>query len=714
MAQLLSGVGRRGAVVTALVLVLSALLLVPLPRPLLDILIVCNFLVALVLVLLSLLSVGGQRLFAFPAILLLATLYRLALNVSSTRLILLNGDQGLDAAGSIIESFGAFVVQRDVIVGGIIFAIIAVVNFVVIAKGAARVAEVSARFSLDALPGKQLAIDADLRSGNINKQEAHELRGALAKESQFFGSMDGAMKFVQGDAIAGFLITFINLVGGIGIGLSREMEFSSALGTFGVLTIGDGLVGLIPSLIVSVCAGIVVTRVERGDNTSSSDDIFNEITSEPRALVIASVVLFAVGVLPGIPFLPFFVVAAALLFWLFRSSALQPDFPVENPGVALLGEARPFEIGMSPVSSESLRALSLEFDPAGLGQYFDRDSQAVYRSCLEYAEATRRNIFRKRGVLLPALNLQVNPDFSLGSYGVLVREHLERSGSVDGNQVFVAANGSMLRGLGVRVEGETHHPIDRRAASWVARGERGLAALRRLEIDVFEVYEFLVLEAYGAALEVVEEVFGLDEVKSRLLELKEEHAGLYDEIFQTSIVSYAEFADVLRRLVREQVNVRDLKLILEGIAEYSSRESESEDRQRWLAGLHSFLRKVLSRGIVNDVLSPSGKLRTFGLSEQIEEEFRAASSVWDGSRSLPPIEPQIGESLRRSAEMLFNPVLDRGALPVVVLCSGDIRPAVESFFSSQMRGGGWFRTLAFEELDGQQQLESVGVLELSG
>ena len=309
----LAGVGGSGFLIAGAVLTLVGLLLVPLPRSMLDILLVFNLVVALILLLVGLFIKEVRQLYTFPTILLLSTLFRLSLNVSSTRLILLNGDSGRDAAGQVIEAFGNFVVQGDFVVGAIIFAIVAVVNFVVIAKGSARVAEVSARFTLDAMPGRQLAIDSDLRAGTITKEEAQRDRQRLAEESQFYGAMDGAMRFVQGDAIAGFIITFINAVGGVSIGIGRGLSFTDAVDTFGLLTIGDGLVSILPSLLVSVCAGIVVTRVRSTDAVTQQQTIVSELTAQPQAIVIASLVLLALGMVPGLPIVPFATVGLLLL-----------------------------------------------------------------------------------------------------------------------------------------------------------------------------------------------------------------------------------------------------------------------------------------------------------------------------------------------------------------------------------------------------------------
>lgn len=313
----LLALGNEGVLVAFLVLGIVFLFVIPLTPRVLDVLIVLNIVISLTLLLRALFLEEAVDFFAFPALLLVTTLYRLGLNVSSTRLILLRGDEGTDVAGHVIESFGNFVVRGDFFVGAIIFAVIAIVNFVVIAKGSARVAEVAARFTLDALPGKQLSIDSDLRSGVLSKEDAHKLRESLVQESKFFGAMDGAMRFVQGDAIAGFVITCVNAIGGIILGVSRpeprRLSLSEAVNTFGILSIGDGLVSILPSLLISLCAGIVVTHVAGKSKRGTSGEIFAQILSEPRALLLSAVALLILSVIPGFPFLPFFVVGGVIL-----------------------------------------------------------------------------------------------------------------------------------------------------------------------------------------------------------------------------------------------------------------------------------------------------------------------------------------------------------------------------------------------------------------
>ncbi|MCB0322876.1 MAG: FHIPEP family type III secretion protein [Bdellovibrionales bacterium] len=732
-----------GTLIACFLLLIVALFLVQLPTWLLDILLVTNIIVALTLMLRGLFAHEAQRLYAFPTILVLTTLFRLALNVSSTKLILLNGDQGLDAAGEVIRGFGMFVVRGDFVVGAIVFAIVAIVNFVVIAKGSARVAEVSARFHLDALPGRQLSIDSELRSGTIGAGEARRRRSQLNQESQFFGSMDGAMKWVQGDAIAGLVITFINAAGGIALGVGRGMSFGDAVSTFGVLTIGDGLVSILPSLLISVAAAIVVTHAVSGDEKTSGDEMVSQMLADPRAPLIAAVALFFVGLagLLGVfefPFLPFFVVSAltvclvALREMFTEGAAIEtldavPDVDPGYPGDAT-GLLRVFDRDSD--EEDVLDELRLEVDGRVLGPHLGiggtesttvpalrgastATAPAVRRSRQEFeklAQAARERIFREKGVVLPRIQLSVGRDLAPGAYRVLVREQQLRSGQLRAGQVFAAAGPSTLAVFGVRGAVATRHPVDRRAAAWIDARQPAADSLRLLGVELHSGASFLVLESIGAALEVIDELFGLDEARSLLKTIERRHQQLVQAVFEGELLTYPEFAEVLRRLVRERVSIRDLKLILEGIAEFAALHREIEDRHEWLSELHAFLRIVLARGIINDSLGPGDKLRTFMLAPEIEEEFRSAVSMWDNSRAKPPLDPAFEAELKHSATRMFYPVLERGAVPIVVLCEGAIRAAVQDFFGRQMASSDWIRTLAFEELAGQSHPEAIGIL----
>ena len=692
--SVLNGANGRAIAIALSVLVILGLFIVPLPAQILDVLIVTNIAIALLLILQSLFGNSVVGFSAFPQILLLTTFYRLALNVSSTRLILLGGDQGMDAAGRVIESFGQIVVRGDFVVGAIIFAIIAIVNFVVIAKGSARVAEVSARFMLDALPGKQLAIDADMRAGNISKEVAAERRNLLTRESHFFGSMDGAMKFVQGDAVAGLVITAINAVGGIAIGVSRGLPFNDAINSFGVLTIGDGLVNIIPALLISVCAGIVVTQAA-GEQESARSEI--AVFRDPWTLVIASSMLFLVSFLPGFPLVPFFLVASAILGfvvfsrgmkfirkrgsssvdWNLTFAGTSPSGPTDSGAVV---ELISHDVG----PAADVASLRLTVDPDELGFALGLES-GESSDVINFLTQLKETTYRERGILLPPVSFALDDSLGKGGYTVSVREHVVRRGVVKMNRRCVISNEGIVSAFGLAVEDRGIHPKSQQAVVWVDRNDPGIEALQHLDIEIVEPHEFVLLEVYGAALETVEELFGLKEVRVLLEQTRQRHPGLVSEVVDSGIINPSEFTELLRRLVRETVNIRDLKLILEAISEFHSSHPEPENRQDWAIELHAFVRRTLRRAILSDMLSPGDNLRLFVLSQEAEEEFRSALPVWDYPSARPPLEPDFERTLRMNVRKVCSPAIERGAVPVVVLCSEDIRLAVQEFFYPSYR-----------------------------
>ncbi len=727
----LRGVSPRAGFLAAFLFLIISLFLVELPTWLLDFLLVVNILIALTLVFRAILLDSAVKLHSFPTILVLTTLFRLSLNVSSTKLVLLHGDKGLDAAGKVIETFGRSVVGGDFLVGAIVFGIIAIVNFVVIAKGSARVAEVSARFNLDALPGKQLSIDAALRSGTITPEEAAAQRRALSLESQFFGSMDGAMKWVQGDAIAGLSITFINAVGGVALGVSRGLTPAESVNTFGILTVGDGLVSILPSLLISVCAGIIVTQVADKEEEGPGEAIFEQLFSDSRAIVVSAVSFLLVGLFGfigviSVPALPFFAVGVLTLV-IVGGAELRAEKVL--PAKSVTVETIPAVGGTAPGLSYQMTDLALRVDrrllAAYLGMPKDVSLVAEGRTNTESSEYQRLQEFfkilagvrernlKEKGVLIPTLSLLVADDLSPGSYEVLVREQIVKRGSLRIDHAFVAANAGLLGVFDFTVERSVRHPLRQQSACWVSAKQPGLSALRHLGIEMHNPASFLVLECLASVLQVIEEVFGVDESRQLSKPIEQNYPELYQEVLGSSVLSMAEFTEILRRLVREHASIRDVKLIFEGIVEFAAIHTDIEDRQEWLSELHAFLRMVLSRNILSDALGPGDKLRTFVLASEIEDEFRSAISMWDHARSRLPLEPAFEASLRESTNRIFTPVLERGVVPIVVLCPGDIRVAVQDFFGRQMENSEWLRTLAYQELGSAPRPESIGVIGVS-
>ncbi len=717
--RILSTVGARGALAAIGVTSVVALFLIPLPPAFLDILLVINFVIAVSLMLSYIYFGHSTRFYLFPTLLLVTTLYRLALNVSSTRLILLYGDTGIDAAGHVIEAFGSFVVQGDFLVGAIIFAIIAIVNYIVVTRGSARVAEVAARFMLDAMPGKQLAIDSELRMGQITQDEATRRRTQLTQESQFYGAMDGAMKFVQGDAIAGVVIVLVNAVGGVAIGtISRGMELQEAVRTFGILTIGEGLVNILPALFISVCSGLVVTRIVDGGAQAPSTERTLREQAYPQVLVIVALLLFLLGLIPAFPKLPFFGIGLVLLLGGValkkksagsRSLGTRGEVLMAYPNEAFL---LPHPETVRGKISPQLELLKLELDSKLLAPYFERSQAAASRAFTTEFGKLQQRLIRERGVPLPQVVLALNEDLERGEYRVSVREQIIRRGTMKIDDVLVSASLSFLKILGFKNLRAVLHPVDYTQAYWVAQSElAAVSAVQHLGAEVISPEHFLALDTIGAALEVIDELVGLSEVRGWIEEVKREHPLLVEEVFgRERVLHFAEFSDLVRQLIREQVNVRDLKLILEAASEYSSRNPATGDRLEWLDGLHEYVRRYLSRMIIADSLHPSGQLRAFTLSPVVEEEFRSAIASWDRARRLPPLAPDMQSALRDAAWRLFTPVLERGAVPVVLLCSTDVRRAVHDFLDQHLGGLRWLRTMSYEELTASFSPETVGVL----
>jgi type III secretory pathway component EscV len=365
--------------------------------------------------------------------------------------------------------------------------------------------------------------------------------------------------------------------------------------------------------------------------------------------------------------------------------------------------------------------LRLEVDPGMLGPYLGasagNSTPEQQRRNREHftaiANEQRERVFQDYGLMLPLLHLDIGGDLTAGQYRVFVRDHELRSGQLRSGSILAVTNTSVLGMFNIPAIARDRHPIDRRTGAWVDGRIAGLDSLRHLGVELLNPAHFLVLESVGAAFEVIEELFGLDEARSLLEEVESRHEHLVREVMTGEMLSVSEFAEILRRLVRERVSIRDLKLILEGIAEFDALNSKREDRQDWLTELHTFLRIVLSRGIVRSALGPGDVLRAFVLSSDVEDEFRSAVSLWDHSRSKPPLDPDFEEELRVVSSRMFTPAVERGAVPIVILCPADIRPAVQDFFSRRIGSPDWIRALAYQELGSHVRPESIGTLGLT-
>ncbi len=594
------------AALAALVVLIVGMMIVPLPTPLLDVLLASNISIAVLLLLVALYIRSGLNLAAFPTILLVTTLYRLALNVSSTRLILLQAD-----AGRVIQSFGDFVVRGNYVVGAVVFLILTLIQFIVVAKGSERVAEVGARFTLDAMPGKQMSIDAELRSGSISQDEARRRRSVLQRETEFYGAMDGAMKFVKGDAIAGIVITVINILGGLAIGIGmHDMSALDALQTYGLLTIGDGLVSQIPSLLISTAAGLVVTRVSSEDAESSlGTDVASQIFGNPKALTIASVFLVALAIVPGLPAFPFLVLASVFFVVSRRLVMRAPRDEHERESHVVTREVAretrakramvpivvPVSIDVGPGLAESV------LDDLGGGTLLERDVPNL-----------RDELFLELGIVLPGVRARPAPHLATGTYVISIQEVPAGAGTLEPGRLSALTPAGPLASLGVIGE-EATDPVTGATCSLV--DETAREALETNGIACFDASQAIARHLGRAVRRRASDLVGLQEVQSMLDQLERAYPALVRNVVPKP-VSLALLTDVLRRLVEEGISIRPMREILEALATYAPNERDP-------VSLTELVRASLRRQITHEH-ARGGLLPVYLLDPMIEDAVRDA------------------------------------------------------------------------------------------
>lgn len=685
-------VGQKSDIVLALfVISVASMLLVPLPTVLLDLLLVLNIAFSLLLLLVALYMPSALSLLSFPAVLLLSTLFRLGLNVASTRLILSQGQ-----AGQVINAFGNFLIRGEVVVGVIIFTIITIVNFIVIARGATRVSEVAARFSLDALPGKQMAIDSDVRAGLITAQEAQRRREDLRKESQLYGSMDGAMKFVQGDAIAGFFIILTNIIGGLYLGLSRGQGFADAVQTYTTLTVGDGLVSQIPALLISICAGIVVTRVSSGENATLGSDLGTQLFAQPATLSVAGTLVFLIGLLPGLPVLPFTAIAVVffgLAFFVRRQAvAKNPVFPLReqlgaSPLLPAPGDDEVFE----------KEPITLALDSNGLFRQY-RNSQQRYRA---YWTQFVSGFAAQSGVLLPELRVVSDEHLRPFSFEVVLNGITLDALELAPDWVMAEINPESAHALGVAVEGECAHPLDGSRLSWASNN----ALLQRLSevasVRCFDQIEFSFLKIAALVRAYPEQFISLAEIHAGLKAVEKRNQGLLADSINKDFITVPRFTEICYALIREGLSIRDLRHVVEVVAQYCSSVGKEyvEDGIFDIAHIISFFRIAKKKQLLAPFIQRDNSLRVITLSNEIEDLFDPSSKagVSQGDQF---------EAIAGSLQSLVNPIIKRGVMPFCFICRGETRNAVAAYLNEQLTFPGVF---SFEELDSRVKLQQVGV-----
>ena len=635
------------------------MIVVPMPTWLLDILIAGNLTLGMVVLLVSLYINEALKIAAFPTILLISTLYRLALNISSTRLILLKGN-----AGEVIEAFGQFVAGGNFIVGGILFLIITLVNFLVIAKGAERVSEVAARFTLDAMPGKQMSIDADLRAGNITMEEAQERRDTLQRESQMYGAMDGAMKFVKGDAIAGLVITLINIVGGLIIGSAqRGLDLGTAAKRYTILSIGDGLVSMLPAFIISLSAGIVVTRVSGGGKDSSlGKDVVSQLTNYPKVFVIGSIMLFILGIVPGLPMIPFFTLSAVFAIFAYtklrkrtekiKEIAEEPRQEKVKKAVEKHGDQLPF-ILPSPISLEVGSAII---------PYVD-DSQDGGRFINELIPLLRHGLYYELGVNFPGIQVRGQTvDMDEEAYVININEVPVARGKIMSGCILVGEPMEQLKLFNIEGK-ETIHPIDGSIVTWVNESFKEVCV--QAGFRMWDVSEYLILHLSYVLRKHAYEFMGLQEVQTLLNELEKTHPALVKELVP-KVITVLQLSEIFQRLVQEEIAIRDLKNIFSTLAQWAEVERNT-------LMLTEHIRSGLKRQVTFKYAGHGNSLAVYLLDPTIEETIKDAIRTTEKGNYLA-LDPEITQELIEAVgkEIASHP-FPPGAKPPVILTTAEVR-----------------------------------------
>jgi flagellar biosynthesis protein FlhA len=634
------------------IIALLAVLVVPLPSALLDLGLALSV-TASVLVLMVAVFLGRPLDFtSFPTLLLLTTLLRLSLNVATTRLILSRGNEGPSAAGHVVQAFGGFLMGGDVVIGVILFAILLVVNFMVITKGSGRIAEVAARFSLDAMPGKQMAIDADLSSGMIDEATARRRRRELEEESGFYGAMDGAAKFVRGDAIAGLLITVINIFGGLAIGLIRHgMPFADAAATFTTLTVGDGLVSQIPALLVSTAAGIVVTK--GGVEGPADAALMRQLAGSSKPLALAASAAVALALMPGLPMLPFLALAALAGggAWLRHRSAAEAS-AAEVPIAAAPAE---------PPIADALRidAIRLELG-YGLLSLAGGDAPRM----TEQIKGLRRAIAAEMGFVLPPVRIQDNLQLPADTYAVRVKEIEAARGELRPTKLLAMDPSGTIPDL----PGErTVEPAFGLPALWIGEDQRETALIRNL--TVVDPASVLTTHLTEIVRDSMAELLSYAETMKLLEDLPREQQKLVADLIPSQI-SVGAVQRVLQALLTERVSLRDLPTILEGIQEACG------GGMRAIAGIAGHVRTRLARQISDSHVGPAGYIPLVTLSPEWETAFNESLVGPPEDRQLAIAPTRLNEFMQRF-RTVFDSVTAGGEAPVL-LCSAGIRAHVRA------------------------------------
>jgi len=663
-------------------------MVIPLPPVLLDILLSFNITFCLTIVLVATYIMKPLELSSFPSIILLATLFRLSLNIASTRMILLHGNEGTMAAGKVIKAFGSFVVGGNYVVGAIIFLILVIINFVVITKGAGRIAEVAARFTLDAMPGKQMSIDADLNAGLIDEHEARERRMIISQEADFYGAMDGASKFVRGDAIAGVIITLINIVGGLAIGvLQNGMSFSHAAQNYTLMTVGDGLVTQIPALIISTAAGIVVSRA--GSNSALGRQIVSQILLQPRAIGIASVVLLGFGLIPGLPTLPFMILSAMAGTVAYLVSQSRKTGLVEEKAKKMLkAKSKPPE-RLATLPPLDILALEVGY---GLIPLVDAEQDGTL---LDRIKSIRRQIAQDIGIIVPSLHIQDNMQLKPAEYSILLKGNDIARGELMLNH-YLAMNSD---NSSMKIEGvPTREPTYGLPAFWIKEGVREKAMAQGY--TVVDLATVLTTHLSDAIRIHAHELLGRQEVQQLLDDLRNSHPKVVEELVP-NLLPLGGVVKVLQNLLSEQIPIRDLLTILETLADWAPMTKNMDT-------LTEHVRQALARTITKLYQTSDGKIPLITLDQRVENAISGAIQQTDQGSFLA-LEPNLAKEIMESVARYITEFSSLNYRPVI-MCSAQIRAHFKKLIDRFIPN---LVVLSYNEILNTVKIQSLGMVELS-
>lgn len=660
-----------------LVLLILAMMVLPLPTFMLDMLFTLNIALAMIVLLVSLNANRPLDFSVFPTVLLVTTLMRLSLNVASTRIILIQGHTGTDAAGKVIESFGNFLVGGNYTVGLVVFVILVIINFVVITRGAGRIAEVAARFTLDAMPGKQLAIDADVNAGSISEQEARRQRAEIARESDFYGAMDGASKFVRGDAVAALIILVINLVGGIAVGVfQHNLGLSEALGRYALLTVGDGLVAQIPALVISTAAGIVVSRTSNEQDLNQA--FIAQLFGRPQILYVAASVLAVLGIIPGMPHAAFLLLAAILAgtayFVDLRQRHNEQQVFVPEPQDEELEQLA--ELTWADLPPVDVLGLEVGYrlipllDRQQGGQVLSRITEGRLRFALEM------------GLVVPPVRVRDNMELAPTAYRITLKGVEAGGGEVHPDQLLALETSDMLG----RLKGEPGgDPLTGAPGVWIDEDERERALMRGYKVIESSLVIARHVEAVYRAH--ASELLGRAEVQQLLDSVNAATPGLVEEV-TPRLLPLTSVQAILQNLVTEGVSIRDIRSILEILAARASRIQDIDE-------LTETVRASLGRNIVDRLFEGAETLYVIGLTPGVENRLIAEM----GEEGEAMISPELVEALPLMAERAMHRQAELGGTPALL-----VAPALRAPLSRMLRRVG-LPVLSYAEIPADKSLQ---------